>query len=328
MKKDPKYWQDLLAQYKRGDISQEDRYTLEKEALDDPFLFDALEGFALHGENTIVKNTTKSRTIYLRRIASVAAVVTAILAAVYLMRSEDTSGLSSQDGSVMAANHNSEEYPQRNETNNQESIPAKSKDQKSITAEGEVADQIGKMITETEAPKTQPSKATATVTRATRGNADQMPNGEENSQMEDATAESEPSPVKEEQTEVIGLDIESDSNESAAEDLTESSAASGSANKASKKKSTFYNVVPMIGNKDFDDYVRQRIKERGLQQDPPQEVTIEFSIDADGNLSEFLHIYEGCSECGPFAISILSSSGVWKTVPAGQMGRARYTFMF
>lgn len=326
MKKDPKYWQDLLAQYKRGDISQEDRYTLEKEALDDPFLFDALEGYALHGENTVVKNSTKSRTIYLRRIASVAAVVTAILAAVYLMRSEETTGLSSQDGSVMAANHNSEESAQRNETTNQESIPTKSKDQETTTAEGEVADQIGKMITETEAPKTQPSKAT--VTKASRGNADQIPNGEENSQMEDATAESEPSPVKEEQTEVIALDVESHSNESVAEDLTESSTASGSANTASKKKSTFYNVVPMIGNKDFDDYVRQRIKERGLQQDPPQEVTIEFSIDADGNLSEFLHIYEGCSECGPFAISILSSSGVWKTVPAGQMGRARYTFMF
>lgn len=38
------YYDRLLSQYIDGTISEEDRFELEKRALDDPFLFEALEG--------------------------------------------------------------------------------------------------------------------------------------------------------------------------------------------------------------------------------------------------------------------------------------------
>jgi hypothetical protein len=92
--------------------------------------------------------------------------------------------------------------------------------------------------------------------------------------------------------------------------------------------SVILEVAPVIGKKIFDDYAKELINERGLRQEKPQEVTIEFTIDKNGNLTDFHHIFTGCSECGSFAISILQNSGVWKTVPPGFVGKAKYTFIF
>lgn len=47
------YYQDLLKQYFAGTISNDDRFELEKCALDDPFLFEALQG----GNETSIDNT-------------------------------------------------------------------------------------------------------------------------------------------------------------------------------------------------------------------------------------------------------------------------------
>jgi len=52
IKKDQAYYQDLVRQYMDGTISKEDRFELEKQALDDPFLFEALEGLNLSRENS------------------------------------------------------------------------------------------------------------------------------------------------------------------------------------------------------------------------------------------------------------------------------------
>gem|GEM_PF-3889563 len=90
----------------------------------------------------------------------------------------------------------------------------------------------------------------------------------------------------------------------------------------------FYKVEPAIGVKDFEEYVRESIENRGLQQNPPLKVTIEFDIKKDGSITNFLHIFNGCSQCGAYAIYLLSGSGVWKTIPEGQEGKARYTLEF
>ena len=39
------YQRDLLKKLLQGELSVEERHSLEKMALDDPFLFEALEGF-------------------------------------------------------------------------------------------------------------------------------------------------------------------------------------------------------------------------------------------------------------------------------------------
>lgn len=51
--KDQAYYQDLLSQYLAGTISKDDRFELEKRALDDPFLFEAIEGAHQQSENKI-----------------------------------------------------------------------------------------------------------------------------------------------------------------------------------------------------------------------------------------------------------------------------------
>jgi len=40
---------ELLNQYRTGSISNSDRHILEQAALDDPFLFDAMEGYGISG---------------------------------------------------------------------------------------------------------------------------------------------------------------------------------------------------------------------------------------------------------------------------------------
>jgi len=50
MHKEESHKRDLLRQYIEGNISDADRHTLEKYALDDPFLFEAMEGYTYAGE--------------------------------------------------------------------------------------------------------------------------------------------------------------------------------------------------------------------------------------------------------------------------------------
>lgn len=45
-KRNQTYWNELLSKYRTGSISKDERYELEKAALDDPFLMDALQGFS------------------------------------------------------------------------------------------------------------------------------------------------------------------------------------------------------------------------------------------------------------------------------------------
>lgn len=62
-KKDQAYYQNLLSQYIDGSISKEGRFELEKYALDDPFLFEALEGYNLEaGDKKRVLEKLKEKT--------------------------------------------------------------------------------------------------------------------------------------------------------------------------------------------------------------------------------------------------------------------------
>lgn len=61
------YYNKLLSQYIDGTISNKDRFVLEKQALDDPFLFEALEGLQVSGPENMeaigrLKNNIASKT--------------------------------------------------------------------------------------------------------------------------------------------------------------------------------------------------------------------------------------------------------------------------
>jgi len=61
MKKEQKYINDLLAQYRDGSITDKDRHHLERLALDDPFLFDSLEGYATNTNANTLSSIQKIR---------------------------------------------------------------------------------------------------------------------------------------------------------------------------------------------------------------------------------------------------------------------------
>jgi len=86
---------ELVRQYAEGTISTGDRHLLERYALDDPFLFESLEGFAKHKHGASITEQfygpSNVTLIPIRRFFSIAASFIAIAAAVVVMKNIMTS---------------------------------------------------------------------------------------------------------------------------------------------------------------------------------------------------------------------------------------------
>ena len=85
--KSEKYWAGLLDQYKLGSISEADRFELEKRALDDPFLFDALEGFSIEKKVSSAEKKVNTKLLTLPRMAAAASLVF-LIAMIFLLKSD------------------------------------------------------------------------------------------------------------------------------------------------------------------------------------------------------------------------------------------------
>ena len=107
---------ELLQQYRSGTISDSDRHILERAALDDPFLFDAMEGYAIYGSNddqkaltelAVTKNKEKSKVRWLNnRLLGVAASLIALIAITFVVKNQLSSN-SSQPTKAIAQNKSS-----------------------------------------------------------------------------------------------------------------------------------------------------------------------------------------------------------------------------
>ncbi|MFT6335960.1 MAG: hypothetical protein ACI86M_002404 [Saprospiraceae bacterium] len=353
IEKSEKYWVDLLEQYKLGSISEADRFELEKRALDDPFLFDALEGFSDASQST----ASKTKLLTLPRMAAAASLIF-LVAMMFLLKNDSAPDTASDQSIAMVLDTSPEESQSSIEeeispvekdknTDNAESTSssssnktAKKPELKSNTKES-TDNQIPAIIKETKEESvigksnTPTSRVEGFEPDNTAPIAEGM-EGAEEIESDDiivAYAKDEVSIPKnakklDSNTQGTQLGIESAGSQEVADNNPITSLQKAKVSKNEEATSTFYKVKPAIGDKDFEEFVKESIDNRGLRQDTPHEVTIEFNIDKDGVLSKFLHIYNGCSECGGYAIYLLSSSGVWKTVPEGQEGRARYTLEF
>ncbi|MEM9547272.1 MAG: hypothetical protein AAGA77_14930 [Bacteroidota bacterium] len=365
------YWNELLDKLRNGSITDGERYKLEKQALDDPFLFDALEGFTLYEKNEedVESRRPFASIVSLPRIAVAASLV--ILVAVVFNLKTYTSTPEDNDNAI-AMVLESEEKEQLSEIeSNEGTMPSKSdlsstvsnaKSEVGNSSSTEIETQLEELIEEETKPIRLPEKEVPNSTEIA-----EAPNQRERStpavaKREDS-AEEDGAPDSENKEDVENFSIavevptnariELDKGNMAEEEITEASdmlnkevlrqknkgeevlnvTDSASTTRPSKKEKTspsiaYFEAVPVIGKKIFDEYAKERIDQRGLRQKVPQEVTIEFSIDENGRLTNFHHIFTGCPECGSFAISILQNSGEWKTVPPGGTGKARYTFMF
>lgn len=339
------YWNELIEKFRDGSISEKERYLLEKQALDDPFLFDALEGFSLYQESE--KKESSNKIFTLPRLAIAASLF--IMVAVMFNLKSILNNQSQEDQSVaMVLEKDNMEPPRMVEEeaevitkSDQASNISKNEqlNNNSIKSSQPVESVLGNRINKKTESMTETIETINEI--APRQKSDTKEIVVADSDMEDKPiAQKDDAPIvlesEEHEATVAVVQNAKGGNESPNANKFEGSPQKTEAvlfdsNLIKKKKtnaSSFYEAVPVIGKKIFDDYAKQRIDERGLRQEKPQKVTIEFNIDKNGNLTDFHHIFTGCSECGPFAISLLQTSGEWKTVPPGFAGKARYTFTF
>lgn len=351
------YWNDLIEQYKEGTISKQDRFRLEKQALDDPFLFDALEGFALHNSEVAERRVGKGKLFTLPRIG-IAASLILLLGFIFTMKTGLDNQVQEDQAIAMVLEDEKDEADNQVQVldrdisgtvdmeepamENTDEVVAKKKEEKTV----ELTNEDSKAIADSDAnkrkkkvsvPMQSPKKekvnediaAVEGAIESEQGAGNQVVAAAETSMSQtessDKTSSDEivniegANAFKRETGKVEGA-MEPLGNSNAEDELEEEQkdAAGG----------TYYEANPVIGKKIFDEYANQRIDKRGLRQEKPQKVVIEFTIDENGNLSDFHHIFSGCPECGAFAISILENSGEWETIPPGYSGRARYTFTF
>lgn len=347
--KSEKYWAELLEQYKLGNISEADRFELEKRALDDPFLFDALEGFSTVSQVSTREKETKSKLLTLPRMAAAASLVF-LVAMIFLLKNNNTPETASDQSIAMVLDQDSKktEETQSSIDNEEKETPTQENAEDEIISEPTIQKKKSPSSNTSVSPptnqqppiadniSTKPKPASPTTVEMDIEDSHHMEdleeiietgdvivdadNGGSNSKITPQRADSSFKRTKSK--------IENSGSEATADNNATPEIQTAKKEEKEGPASTFYIVEPAIGIKDFEEFVKESIDNRGLRKESPHEVTIEFDIDKNGELSNFLHIYNGCSECGGYAIHLLSTSGVWKTNPKGQEGRARYTLMF
>ena len=357
------YWNKLIEQYREGVISDQDRYQLEKQALDDPFLFDALEGFTLYdnSEKEIKPEKNRSKIFTLPRIAAAASIIF-LVTTMIILKNQSDSQLESDNTIAMVieddaqeVNSNVEKKLEVSTSHNSPTATPNVKESEKVNSDSPSNLSVGQPTPNgntgandrIETDEFTFSDEVITKSKIENGDNekelveeiqfDKDETVEGGTETEDSDVMAEAPISKRQSKEIVESGNATKLEAIDVNDEIEIIAVTSDLNLLeeeirSKKKSSpnllYYEAVPVIGKEIFDDYAKERIDERGLRQEKPQKVTIEFTIDANGNLTDFHHIFNGCSECGSYAISILTNSGVWKTVPPGFSGKARYTFIF
>lgn len=346
------YWNELIDQYRNGTISKRDRFQLEKQALDDPFLFDALEGFSLYddGVNENSEDKTSVKIFTLPRIAIAASIV---LLVGFLFNMNFNSNPQMEGDSTIAMVLEEDEQADEAEKKQGSGINS----MVSNSAEPEVSNAPEQILPVKEDPPNRDSNTGGDdIKKDSPGNEDKQKNSRPSKEVVETNEQEAINDDEISDNIIVEVDlpegnvdeltvgqtieevadagnIDTEAKDEDAQMIVPVESKSDVKNEVESKKrkvktNSYFEAVPVIGKEIFDDYAKERIDKRGLRQAKPQEVTIEFTIDKNGNLSNFHHIFTGCPECGPFAISILQNSGEWKTVPPGFSGKARYTFVF
>jgi len=323
MKKEERYWNELLDKLSRGVITDEERFELEKQALDDPFLFDAIEGYTLHGktaDETKVGGETKTgRILTLPRMAAAASLIF-LVSMIWLMKGDRQEPGPADQSMAMVLEETKEDQVSTVsdvEDTDGESIVAKTKDEQETNQKSK------------QKKRTIPNKQNdLEVEVYTYENA---------KEKVIVTAEEEPAAsVPAAQSEMVIEDAETtfdiaDSDNGLTADGSNSFESIPAKKRVEAGANLFLAAEPEIGRKDFDAYALDIIKKRGLQQDSTIQIIIEFTVLADGTPTDFTHIVEGedhCPTCAALAMAIMQRSGLWRTKSDLVQGRSRYTFDF
>lgn len=326
--KTEEYYLSLLSKYKDGTISTSDRFELEKKALDDPFLFDALEGFSTsEDENDNIVPIGKKRNSSWKYIVAAASVLVFIgaLGLINVNKSADSqysaNDASLSDGPTQIADN----LPNIGKEENESLPTTKSREAISTVTSKKDSKEEVKTPTNTTTQNqderfvAEDNDAPTTVEKVKQEEVTSNPEGQIASNNSTQFDEMESEDIATTSTENIkvladrGADLESKSKSSA---------------KAKSSAVNYYRADPMIGKSIFEEYAKEKIDSRGLRKTPSIIVTIEFELDENNMPTRFTYINEDCPKCGAFAISLLTESGEWKTNTYSENGRLRYDFEF
>lgn len=332
---------NLLNAYRDGTISEEDRFLLEKQALDDPFLFDALEGLSASEERTPTRRSPQ----YIKWIGYAASLLVVAGVTFFFMQSDGD--IAQEQSQVIASNDIQKEVEGQKESTK---LPApkehkakvsqniqKSKKRVTTTFNAPSKSTSKNQISQQDYAETEVKTQSIPANPKSEGSSEGMTAQIEND-MDADTPISGGMPM-DEIAEVVEEEIAV---------LDENAQAKSKVNVVSKSNThpqgytddkaeavssrALIDAEPMIGNKDFEEYLQENIKQRGMQQTPTQHIIIEFSLDENGRATDFMHIVENepnvCTECEAYAIALLQKSGVWKTNPPKKEGRVRYKVKF
>lgn len=326
MKKTDLYWSQLLEKLRRGVITDLERFELEKHALDDPFLFDAIEGYTLYddAQNDVGDQGSKAtgRLFTLPRMAAAASVIF-LVSMIWLMKGDQHDQLESDQSIAMVLDQDDKKdvldpKPAADE------VPARAVEESEFAEVKE--EERPSTMKKKESPKSLP-KNTKPV--ATKQNVPVQTEVIESANDDmDVAVDAGRSTVPVNEDELAFDTDDTDGIVSADPDVME---VSTSKKRLETKSNLLLAAEPEIGRKDFDAYALDLIKQRGLQQNPTQTITIEFTVMPDGTLSDFTHIVDGentCPKCGALAMAIMQRSGLWKTKSDLVQGRSRYIFKF
>ncbi len=347
MKHQGNNWSKELKDYKEQKMNSAEKYQLEKSALDDAFLFDALEGYTLYdgvkSRNKISPNATKKEAkIFSMRNMAVAASFLALVAIVGYVQTS----VSNEKSIVEASDHieqdtESESIAMNVVKGNEaataagqlasessgnasgvtlESPPVQIRE--SIETENSVTSEISKKTENTEiklAPQTKPNikantpvkeeKRKATKVRpTTKDQSLSIPKSSREQLLVDDAAESAIKTYKNEKPTIVSMD------QVRQKKTTESKNKTLSIDTDMKVSSYSSVVSPPGGWKAMSTYITKNKK--AISTLKSVIVTVSFEVDKYGTVSSVKSSKTTCGPCEKEAVRLIANSGIWKNLTA------------
>lgn len=345
-------WNSLLQDYEQNKLTADQRYELEKAALDDPFLFDALEGLTLYGsqaasDREAVPGAAKSRSIFSIRNIAVAASLLVLVAVVGYMQTQTTNTdlIASADSTAQSTKVADAEVANESTPIAMASEPVVEEVAEQVAAVTEVQE-----VQQKTTPKPVKKVAKRVVQDGVQVSTDQS--GDQQLTGGEVVPQSKPV-INEVQTEARQTLAVNEADASQAVENTrqklEETAGQETAiqsNNTRIKKDLLKGqkpeltlapvesvaadasntlVSPADGWKTFEQYVRDNKKKISTLK--PVTVKLSFTVGTDGTVSEVTSQRTACSACEADAKALISKSGKWSNT-TGQPQQMQYVIKY
>lgn len=307
MKYNDKHWSEELMAYETGSQKADERYQLEKAALDDAFLFDALDGYTNHNQaqsdDAVQPSSAKqSASIFSMRNIAVAASLLLLVGIVGYMQqqqpadtatyaqvesAEDTAAPIAMTTPVPKA------APQQSVEEEASTVPAQKKAVVAPTANTE-APAPKRAVAEAEPKK----EKVQVVKKEQKLSIDGIAVAEEAAAQE---LDERPTALSQGDNAIAGLAMPKKSQ-------SEMSLADGG-NVATEVNVHKDKVTPPAGWSNFDTAIKSAAAKLSQKQIRP--VVVSFMIAADGTVSNVRAIKTDCIACADRAVQLIKRSGKW-----------------